>query len=168
MPCASSRWRSCSSRARQPRADRRRLVGAVAPGAQLELDGRFDLDRAGAVADRRAVERVGPAVIRRDRAQPGGIVEPGDDAGQWMILASGSSMMSVAPASFRAGINVLIVAFGTTVSTAKQSLPNNSDTVGDFIEGTSAITASRSAADTLSFPSTLPRASSVPCSSVRI
>lgn len=34
------------------------------------------------------------------------------------ILEIGSSMMSVAPASLRAGINVLIVSLGTTVSTA--------------------------------------------------
>ena len=37
---------------------------------------------------------------------------------QWTILERGSSMMSLAPASLRAGISVLIVAFSTTVSTA--------------------------------------------------
>ncbi len=38
--------------------------------------------------------------------------------GQWTIFAIGSSMMSVAPASFRAGMRMLISDFATTVSTA--------------------------------------------------
>jgi hypothetical protein len=37
---------------------------------------------------------------------------------QWTILASGSSMMSVAPASLSAGMSVLITDLATTVSTA--------------------------------------------------
>ena len=38
--------------------------------------------------------------------------------GQWTIFASGSSMMSEAPASLSAGIRMLISRLGTTVSTA--------------------------------------------------
>ena len=47
----------------------------------------------------------------------------------------------------------------TTVSTANPPSPNSFDTVGDFIDGSRAITASSSASPTLSFTSTLPRAS---------
>ena len=54
-----------------------------------------------------------------DRAQAPRLVERGDRAvHQWTILASGSSMMSLAPASLSAGISVLIVSLATTVSTA--------------------------------------------------
>ena len=57
---------------------------------------------------------------------------------------------------------------GTTVSTAKPSPPNNSLTVGDFMAGSIPITASKASEGTLTFTSTLPRASSTPCSSVWI
>ena len=77
-------------------------------------------------------------------------------------------MMSVAPRSFSSGIRVLISRLGTTVSTAKPPWPCSSLTVGAFIEGRTAMTASRSAAATLSFTRTLPRASMVPSSRVRI
>ena len=71
-----------------------------------------------AVEQRRAVERVRGAV-GLDRAEPAALVEGGDDpVHQWTILASGSSMMSLAPASLSAGISVLIVSLATTVSTA--------------------------------------------------
>ena len=63
-----------------------------------------------------------------DRAQADPLVERLDGPGargdtasiddQWTILDSGSSMMSVAPASLSAGIRMLISFFGTTVSTA--------------------------------------------------
>jgi hypothetical protein len=39
-------------------------------------------------------------------------------------------MMSVAPHSFSAGINVLISDFATTVTTANASSPQSSETVG--------------------------------------
>ena len=60
-------------------------------------------------------------------AEAGVVVECGDGAesdracghvSQWTILDSGSSMMSVAPASDSAGIRTLISFLGTTVSTA--------------------------------------------------
>ena len=55
-----------------------------------------------------------------DRAEAPRLVERGDrcPSHQWTILASGSSMMSLAPASLSAGISVLIVSLATTVSTA--------------------------------------------------
>ena len=45
-------------------------------------------------------------------------VKLGNRPGQCTIFDSGSSMMSVAPASFSAGMRMLICDFGTTVSTA--------------------------------------------------
>ena len=87
-------------------------------GAHLEGDGRSQLDGSGPVEQGRAVERKRPAV-GLDGAEPAWLVE-GDDltVHQWTILARGTSMMSLAPASLRAGISVLMVAFATTVSTA--------------------------------------------------
>ena len=66
------------------------------------------------------------AVGRRDLAEAALLVErrdgPGAGAvrrhGQWTIFDSGSSMMSLAPASLRAGMSVLMAVFSTTVSTA--------------------------------------------------
>lgn len=70
--------------------------------------------------------------------------------------------MSVAPASLRAGSNTLISVLLITVSMANPLSPESWDTVGAFIDGSSFKTASRSLADTFSFTSTLPRASSAP------
>ena len=77
-----------------------------------------ELDGSGPVEQGRAVERKRPAV-RLDGAEPAWLVE-GDDltVHQWTILARGTSMMSLAPASLRAGMRVLMVSFATTVSTA--------------------------------------------------
>ena len=80
-------------------------------------------------------------------------------------MESGSSMMSVAPASRRAGISTLISDLATTVSTAKPEPPNSSFTVGDFIDGMRLITASRWSPTTFIFTRTFPRASKVPCRS---
>src|SRR5439155_22635466 len=64
-----------------------------------------------------------------------------DQAFQGTIFEMGSSRMSVAPAAFSWGISVLTVALSTTVSIANP--PSESgDTVGDFIEGTTATTSS--------------------------
>ena len=75
------------------------------------------------------MERQDVSVIRDDRSQSAPLVELLDDTHakferwhrstrQWTILASGSSMMSVAPASLSAGMSVLITDLATTVSTA--------------------------------------------------
>ena len=62
------------------------------------------------------------AVVGADHTEAAGVVERHATtrriAHQWTIFDSGSSMMSVAPASFSAGINTLISVLGTTVSTA--------------------------------------------------
>lgn len=68
-------------------------------------------------------------VVVAQRAESELSVEGDDDPGtgsgtghggavQWTILDSGSSIRSVAPASFSAGIRMLISFLGTTVSTA--------------------------------------------------
>ena len=89
------------------------------PGDDLEGDGGADLDRAGAVGDGRAVERIGRAVSAVTTPSPRGSSNSVTVAShQWTILASGSSMMSLAPASFRAGMRVLMSVLATTVSTA--------------------------------------------------
>lgn len=77
-------------------------------------------DGAGAVGDAGAVEGITPTVLGLHLAQPPGGVKGNDDTAvdQCTILAMGSSMMSVAPWSLRAGIRVLMSALGTTVSTA--------------------------------------------------
>src|SRR5205085_4109895 len=84
----------------------------------------------------RAVHEVVPAALAVfDQPVAGVLVERRHHAPaqtrQWTILAMASSMMSLAPASFRAGMRVLISALGTTVSTAYASPPNSCDTVGD-------------------------------------
>ncbi len=84
---------------------------------------------AGPVGDLGAVERVKPAVFPTHLPQPHVFVETVDTAAvrrhehahrlpQGTILLIGSSIMSVAPASFSSGINLFIVSLGTTVSTA--------------------------------------------------
>ena len=74
---------------------------------------------AGPVEQGRAVERVRPcrrpSIVPSPRGSSKATTVP---VHQWTILASGSSMMSLAPASLRAGIRVLIVSLATTVSTA--------------------------------------------------
>ena len=57
-----------------------------------------------------------------------------------MILEIGNSRMSVAPASFNAGMTVLTVRFSTTDSTA-QSPDANFETVGDLAAGNTLSTA---------------------------
>ena len=98
------------------RSELDRLPAAHATRDDVELDGRADGDGPGAVGDLRAVEEVARARRRRlDRCRSPGLVELNDRSprhrrtGQWTILEIGSSMMSVAPASFSAGISVLIV-----------------------------------------------------------
>lgn len=59
-----------------------------------------------------------------------------------IILPIGSSMMSLAPASFRRGIRVLMPDLSTTVSTAYPSPPHNFETVGAFMAGIIATTSS--------------------------
>lgn len=85
------------------------------------------LDRSASIGNGRAVERVVGTAVRGDHPPAGCIVEAGHAASQrndpgsqaqWTILASGSSMMSLAPASHRSGIKMLMSALGTTVSTA--------------------------------------------------
>jgi hypothetical protein len=105
-------------------------------GPDDEDDGGADVDVTAAVAYGRAVEGVAAAVVTEDGAEAPGIVEVGDDPGpgrsgtgrgghfgrpvegQWTILDRGSSMMSVAPLSFSAGMRMFTSALGTTVSTA--------------------------------------------------
>jgi len=112
-----------------------------------EAHRRPNLDVPRTVGDRRAVERQGLVIAIDDRSYTPIRVELGDctpawleqgdgprlhsgqlqsgqlhsgqlHSGQWTIFDSASSKMSVAPSSFRAGINVLISPFGTTVSRA--------------------------------------------------
>jgi len=82
-----------------------------------------DLDLAGAVLDRRAVERQRRPVVELHDAQPGMVLKGPDptecrDPAQWTIFPRASSRMSVAPRSTSAGISVLMPAFSTTLSTA--------------------------------------------------
>ena len=106
------------------------------PAATSEDDPGADLDVRRPVGDGRAVEA--GSCGRRRRAptpRPRGVVELGDHpdprgpeaAGargsrsvrpQWTILDRGSSMMSVAPRSLRAGMRMFTSDLGTTVSTA--------------------------------------------------
>src|SRR5262245_25825039 len=74
---------------------------------------------------------------------------------QAMILEIGNSKMPVAPASFNAGMSVLIWSLATTVSTANPASWASTLTVGSFIAGSSAITPSNCAVATLSLTSTL-------------
>ena len=104
-----------------------RLPQAPVPRGQVEGHRDAGLDHAAPVGNRRAVERVWGPVFSFHHAPAGGCVKAGNRAGegsaaggqaQWTILASGSSMMSLAPASRRSGINTLMSVLGTTVSTA--------------------------------------------------
>ena len=95
-------------------------------GNHLEGNPGSWLDRTASISDLRAVEPVAPAIGGNHLAETGSVVEAVDrscargDSGhdQCTIFEMGSSMMSVAPRSDRAGINVLMVDLGTTVSTA--------------------------------------------------
>ena len=82
---------------------------------------------AGPIGNGSAVERVFVAVPSANHPPSGRLIEAGHRAGegsaagglaQWTILASGSSMMSLAPASRSSGIKTLMSTLGTTVSTA--------------------------------------------------
>ena len=75
--------------------------------------------------------------VRPTDTSPAGPLQMVDSVviGQWTILARASSMMSVAPRSFRAGMSTLISDLGTTVSTAKPPPPNSSETVGELERG---------------------------------
>ena len=92
-------------------------------GHDADPHGDAGLDHPGPVGDRGAVEEQISPVFGANGPEPRVLVEGDNDSvqlwpGQWTILASGTSMMSVAPWSFRAGIKVLICALGATVSTA--------------------------------------------------
>src|SRR5581483_10982389 len=141
---------------------------AVVAGGNLELDGRVYRNRARAVGDLGAVEEQFTSIVGSDGAVSLGLVELRDSSRhrQCTILVIGSSMMSLAPWSFNAGIRVLMSDLGTTASTAYAVSPKSFDTVGDFMAGRISMTLSRSASPTLSFTSTRPRASSAPSSSV--
>jgi hypothetical protein len=118
----------------------------VPAGEEDEVDGDADIDMARAVGDLGAVKAHVDAIRGADGAKTDGGVEIGDHPGgggrpggggalkaglvgrrpgggaggpgQGTILEIGSSMMSVAPLSFRAGIRMLMSCFGTTASTA--------------------------------------------------
>ena len=113
---------ACGTGSRRGSDPRRASQRPRWPGTTSKATGVAHVDRAGAVGDRRCSGRRARAPSsavdgRRCRV----LVELDDPAPlghQWTILDSGSSMMSVAPASFSAGISVLISALGTTVSTA--------------------------------------------------
>ena len=110
-------------------------VGLVAAelGQQLELHVGADRDVAAAVGDGDAVERHDRAVVAGDLAEADLPVERRHRAAhrQATILLIGNSKMSEAPASFSAGISVLIVRLSTTVSTANPPLAS-SLIVGDL------------------------------------
>ena len=110
---------------------------------------------------------------RRGPCRAPRLVELGDRAGrtahrQWTIFDSGSSMMSVAPASLRAGMSVLISALAPPSRPRSRRRRTAWTTVGDFIDGQELDHPRRGRPrPTLSFTSTLPRASSAPSSRVR-
>lgn len=96
-------------------------------GGEEEGDPGPDVDPAAAVGDGGAVKSVAATVgIVEDGSQSPGIVEfvhdPRPDGpaghGQWTIFDRGSSMMSVAPLSFRAGMRTFTSDLATTASTA--------------------------------------------------
>ena len=96
-------------------------------GGQVEGHRDACVDQAGPVSNGGAMEGIRRTVFRGDHTPAGGAVEAGNGAdegsaatcqAQWTILAKGSSMMSLAPASRRSGINTLMSDLGTTVSTA--------------------------------------------------
>ena len=95
---------------------------AQLPGNGDEHDRCVHPDRPRTVRDPRAVEPEplpSPlSMTPRPRRSSNATTRPVITRAQWTILAIGSSMMSVAPASFRAGIRMLISDFATTVSTA--------------------------------------------------
>ena len=120
------------SRPRVERLDAPASQRPSRPASSRKRTGVPDRDRPGAVGDLGAVERVAPPsagpVRPADRdaeispsptASSKASTGPRAGAGpQWTILEIGSSMMSVAPWSFSAGMSVLMSDFGTTVSTA--------------------------------------------------
>lgn len=109
---------SSPSPARSGRGDRRRLPPPVVAGDDVERHRRVDLDGPRPVGNGRAMEEELAAFVRPHGAVAGVAVERGDRAVQWTILAMASSTMSLAPASFSAGMRVLMSDLGTTVSTA--------------------------------------------------
>ena len=127
----TGRWPPPSSRVR-PGGWRRPRSGRGGPARPRRRPRRADLDGARAVGDGRAVEEpLAPSRRRRPPCRsrrPRRTRRPGPRRcprrarpcrrHQWTILAIGSSMMSVAPWSRRAGIRMLMSALGTTVSTA--------------------------------------------------
>ena len=129
------------------RTDISRLPASIPPRQQPKTDLGTHGHHPTAVRDLGAMEPVllrrAPLPGRGDLAQADAFVEvhhpPFDPPARrhGTILAMGSSMMSDAPLSLRAGMRVLIVYFGTTASTAKASSPNNRDTVGAFMAGSS-------------------------------
>ena len=112
-------------RALRLRCDVRRLPRSPMSGAKLEGHRSAGGNRARSIGDLGAVEE--PAFASRlHPADAAFLVELGDAPVDGMriphpqctILEMGSSMMSVAPWSFRAGMSVLMSDLGTTVSTA--------------------------------------------------
>src|SRR4051812_28266913 len=103
-------------------------------------------------------ERGGEATHRRPRLRP-------PLAGHGTIFEIGSSRMSLAPAVLSCGIRRFTPRLSTTVSIAKPPSASE-DTVGAFIDGTTASTASRCSCVTLSLINTRPSASIAPRSSV--
>lgn len=106
------------------RPDVRRFPTPHVAGNDNKIDPGAGGNVARAAGDLGAMEGVPPAVVIVHFPEADGDVKRSDHAGtaggagQWTILASDNSMMSVAPWSLRAGISVLMSDFGTTVSTA--------------------------------------------------
>ena len=115
--------------------DHDRGLGATEANDGGEFDTLANCNVARLVGDVDAVHQVNVPVICGDITKTRVRVEVGDDSPtrpiegggigggvalghQWMILEIGNSRMSVAPASFSAGMTVLMVRFCTTDSTA--------------------------------------------------
>src|SRR5690242_6047014 len=115
-------------------------------GRDVERHRRAGRDRARAVGDAGAVERIARTVTADDLAEAATLLEqldaPAPLVHQWTIFEIGSSMIPVAPWSFSAEMSVLISDFATTASTAYASSRNSFDTVGDFSDGRSETTSS--------------------------
>ena len=110
----------------------------------------------------------GRAVVGRHRAQPGGLVEVGDGPGPSMHDLRQRQLEDVAGAGVLQGRDQRVDRALLHHRLHREAARRPATTrVGDFIDGSRASTASQSASATLSFTSTLPRASRAPSSSVR-
>src|ERR1700690_317269 len=108
--------RACgrSSRRDSNRRDRRGFPAPERARHDLELNPGTDLDGAAAAGDARAVKRVHRRVVGGDLAEAAVLRELGYLSAHCTILEMGISRMPVEPASFSAGMSVLMSLLATT------------------------------------------------------